>query len=127
MRVLIVDDEPMLATTLQRLLGASFSADIASSGPEALERLLAAPYEVVLCDLSVRDLPGLALLRAAQRQIPGIERRFIFMTGGAPSPQEALVLQREGTMLLEKPFSPAELLAAIQATGQRSVPPGAGS
>ncbi len=115
MRVLIVDDEPMLAATLQRLLDASsIAADIATSGTQGLSLFQQHPYDLVLCDLTLRDLPGLSLLGALQKAHPGAEKRIIFMTGGDLSPHESALLARHGNLVLEKPFSPAELLAAIE-------------
>lgn len=113
-RVLIVDDEPMLASTLQRLLSATYDTDVAPTGTLALQLFLARPHDVVLCDLSVAGLSGVALLEAIHRASPGLERRLVFMTGGEPSPHERAILARHGCVVLEKPFSPAELLDAVR-------------
>ncbi|RYE85155.1 MAG: response regulator [Myxococcales bacterium] len=114
MRILIIDDEPMLAAALQRVLArASCDSVFVTSGRAGLEAVLADEPDLILCDLGLPDLPGLGLLEALELQRPELIPRLIFMTGGAPSAREAAAIARHGLVVLEKPFSPAELLALV--------------
>lgn len=114
MRVLIIDDEPILAQTLQRLLSHAASVDITSSGLEGFRLCQEHPYDAVVCDLSLGDLPGLALLARLRSSNPDLGERVILMTGGAASSEELSALSGLGGRVLDKPFSPDQLFAALR-------------
>src|SRR2546425_9107105 len=64
-RVLEVDDEPGLRKSLGLLLAdAGYDVAAESNGAKALERALAEPFVLVLCDVRMPDMDGLAFLRA---------------------------------------------------------------
>lgn len=114
MRVLIIDDEPILAQTLQRLLSHAATVDTTSSGLEGFRLCQTHPYDAIICDLSLNDLPGLALLARLQASNPDLGARVILMTGGAASPEELSALSGLGKRVLDKPFSPEQLFAALR-------------
>src|SRR5690606_25782405 len=74
MRVLIVEDEPDLASALQRLLeDAGFSADVAGDGETGLALALEDTYDLLVLDLMLPRLPGekvVAELRRRGRDLP---------------------------------------------------------
>ncbi len=114
-RVLVVDDEQALGAMIVRLLERHCHVDVAIRGPEALERLARAttPYDVILCDLMMPDMTGMDLYAEVARIYPGLEERFVIMTGGAFSPRAIEFLARVPNRRLEKPFDGAALLAAV--------------
>src|SRR2546425_3907879 len=64
-RVLVVDDEPGLRQSLGLLLAdAGYDVAAEGNGAKALERALAEPFDLVLCDVRMPDMDGLAFLRA---------------------------------------------------------------
>src|SRR5438046_9667855 len=64
-RVLIADDEPGLRQSLGLLLAdAGYEVAAESDGKRALERALAEPFDLVLCDVRMAEMDGLAFLRA---------------------------------------------------------------
>src|SRR2546426_10520890 len=64
-RVLVVDDEPGLRQSLGLLLAdAGYDVAAEGNGARALERALAEPFDLVLCDVRMPDMDGLAFLRA---------------------------------------------------------------
>src|SRR5271170_5259126 len=73
-RLLIVDDDPSIHELIQAMfVGTRWQADSVSSGDEALARLEANSYDVVLADILMPGMDGLALLsqlRASHRDIP---------------------------------------------------------
>ena len=114
-RILVVDDEPRLAGVIGLLL-ADHDTTIAYSGRQALEQLERDPsFDVVLCDLMMPDLSGMALYDHLRAHRPGVEGRMVFMTGGAFTPRASEFLARVPNLRLEKPFDGAALLAAIDA------------
>ena len=112
-RVLVIDDEPALAAMIRRVLSKECDVDLAVDAREGLESLGAATYDVVLCDLMMPDMTGMDLYAEVARRHPGVERRFIFMTGGAFTPRATEFLAQVSNRRLEKPFETAVLKAAV--------------
>jgi PAS domain S-box-containing protein len=113
-RVLVIDDEPALAAMIRRVLSKDYHVDLAVDAREGLERLESPePYDVILCDLMMPDMTGMDLFAEVAKRHPGLERRFIFMTGGAFTPRATEFLAQVSNRRLEKPFETAVLKAAV--------------
>jgi chemotaxis protein histidine kinase CheA len=66
-RALVVDDSLTARALHRSILEASgYSVHVAATGPQALEHLHRAPYDVLICDLSMAGMDGLALTRAVR-------------------------------------------------------------
>ncbi|RJP73479.1 MAG: response regulator [Candidatus Zixiibacteriota bacterium] len=79
-RVLVIDDEEELVTTLvERLAMRGLQADWCTSGPEALQRLEQRHYDAVVLDLKLPGISGLELQRRIQQAHPGV--KTLLMTG----------------------------------------------
>ncbi|MCG8555956.1 MAG: response regulator [Proteobacteria bacterium] len=103
-RILIVDDEVGVAKALQRALR-DHHVTIALSGREAIRRLREGPaYDLVFCDLMMPDLSGMDLYENTRKSSPGLERRMIFMTGGAFTNRARIFLETVPNPWFEKPF-----------------------
>ena len=113
-RVLVIDDEPALATMIRRILDRECDVDVTIDAREGLERL-AGPetYDVVLCDLMMPNMTGMDLFAEVARRQPGLERRFVFMTGGAFTPRATEFLAQVKNRRLEKPFETSVLKATV--------------
>jgi PAS domain S-box-containing protein len=104
LRILVVDDEPSILRALQRALR-DHHVSIALSGSEALDVLDSGQdFELVFCDLMMANLSGMDLYEAVRQRYPGFESRFVFMTGGAFTPQAKEFLSAVPNPLMEKPF-----------------------
>jgi DNA-binding response OmpR family regulator len=80
MRVLLVDDEAELVSTLaERLSFRGIEADWVTSGEEALSRVERDHYDVAVLDVKIPRISGLALKRLLEEKDP--ELKFIFLTG----------------------------------------------
>jgi PAS domain S-box-containing protein len=113
-RVLVIDDEPALAAMIRRVLSRDCHVDLAVDAREGLALLAGSePYDVILCDLMMPDMTGMDLFAEVARRHPGLERRFIFMTGGAFTPRATEFLAQVSNRRLEKPFETAVLKAAV--------------
>ena len=113
-RVLVVDDEPLVATTVRRQLAAEFTVDAASGAADALARVEAGRYDAVICDVMLDGKNGLDLVEEIGRTHPGLAGRFLLVTGGA-SPAVAERLARSGVRWLAKPFAGRQLRDALRA------------
>ena len=115
--LLVVEDEPSLRHSLAETLQLfAYQVLCAANGEEALALLAEKGQEValVISDVVMPKMGGLALLHAARRQ--GFEHSFLFMTGHAPEP--TLEQLPQASQLLLKPVSPTRLLQAVgQALG----------
>ncbi len=110
LRLLIVDDEQNVVRALQRALR-EHHVSVALSGSEALSMLDSEQtFDLVFCDLMMADLSGMDVYEAVKRRYPGVESRFVFMTGGAFTPAAKEFLATVPNPVLEKPFD----LRAIQ-------------
>lgn len=115
-RVLVIDDEALVARAVARTLGKEHEVEFADGGREGLARLTATPgtYDVILCDLIMPDLSGMDLYRELLSQAPGEVSKIIFLTGGAGTPRVRSFLQTVGNQRLEKPFDPKTLRELIR-------------
>jgi PAS domain S-box-containing protein len=113
-RVLVIDDEPALATMISRILSREYHVDVTIDAREGLERLAGPdPYDVVLCDLMMPNMTGMDLFAEVARRQPGLEQRFVFMTGGAFTPRATEFLAQVKNRRLEKPFETSVLKATV--------------
>lgn len=111
-RVMIVDDDPLVARLTAQLLGKDMAVSAFTDPVAALEVLRRAPgdWALVLCDLMMPDLDGAAFYDAA-RALPAPVPEFLFITGGAVT-ERCIAFEREMTQagrVLLKPFEAAEL------------------
>jgi CheY-like chemotaxis protein len=112
-RVLVVDDEALVARGHARLLASSHDVEIATSSTDALARLIAGQsYDVVLCDLMMPGMDGMELEARIADAVPEMVGRLVFVTGGALS-VEARTFLEAGRTYLDKPVDPATLRALI--------------
>ena len=112
-KILIADDEQAITAGLSAILSdEGYQVDVATDGQKALEQLAADRYGVVLADLKMPKLDGLALLKELQgREIP---TECIIITGQATI-DSAVAAMREGAYdYIEKPLN-AEKLNRLKA------------
>ncbi len=123
-RVLVVDDEPGVGKVLRRILR-DHDVEVSTGGRQALERLQQDPeaFDAVLCDVMMPDLGGKDLYEAVRRTHSGLERRFVFVSGGAFTANAREFLEAIPNPKLEKPFDEPTLRQIIQdLVGRHSAP-----
>jgi PAS domain S-box-containing protein len=112
--VLIVDDEAEIRETLSEILiGAQHRVVTASSGREALERMAAEHYDVILTDIRMPDLDGRALYREIEQRWPGRAGRVVFVTGDTLASALREFVSESGRPVIEKPFLPSEVRRVV--------------
>jgi signal transduction histidine kinase len=118
LRLLIVDDEVMVARAAQRVFEGQFKVDIALDGNAALEKLRQLEYDVVLCDVMMPGLSGLDLYRQVRLENEALAARFVFATGGLFNQELSDSVTRLSNMIVEKPFDAKALRRVIEAAAQ---------
>jgi CheY-like chemotaxis protein len=104
-RVLIVDDDPMVARAIALILSA-YSVDTVHSGAHALARIAEGwHYDVILCDVMMPSMTGPEFLELLLKTAPAAAARVVFITGGAARPDVRRVLDRVSHPVLEKPVN----------------------
>lgn len=112
-RVLIVDDDRPVAAAIALELD-EHDVVVAGSGREAFEILRHDPaFDVVLCDLMMPEVSGMALYECLRPLEPALVARFVFMTGGAFTSRAERFLREVPNPRLYKPFDPGALRALI--------------
>jgi two-component system NtrC family sensor kinase len=112
--ILIVDDEPEIRDTLADILGhARHRVVTASSGRQALERMAAERYDVILTDIRMPDLDGRALYQEIERRWPRQAKRVVFITGDTLASALREFVSASGRPVIEKPFSPSDVRRVV--------------
>lgn len=111
--VLIVDDDPMLARAVRRLLtGAGYEVTVAADGSAALEAIQRQPFDVIVSDIQMPGMTGVDLLRGVRAH--DLDVPVILMTG-APSVDTAMEAVSLGALqYLPKPTPNEVLLDAVE-------------
>ena len=114
-RVLVIDDEPLLCSALERILRPHHDVVLTTLAAEALPRLEAGePFDLILCDLMMPRMNGMDFHAALQRLRPELTGRVVFLTGGAFTPQAKAFLERVPNRRVDKPFNARALLAVTR-------------
>lgn len=114
-RILIVDDEPNLAFLLAENLvdlGPNYEIEVCNSSADALTLNQEKPFDLVITDLMMPDINGLALTKYLTQQKPEI--KLILMTAYG-NEEVALKAQKLGiSSYITKPFDMEDMLIAVQ-------------
>ncbi len=117
-RILVVDDDPLVARSIRRMLSREHEVAIETSSREALRRIEAGErFDMVLCDVMMPQMGGPALHAELGRIAPEQAARVVFITGGAFTAAASEYLQRSGNRTLEKPFTSDELRGLLRDLG----------
>jgi len=112
-RVLIIDDEPLLGKSLRRALhehDVVFTEDPA----RGLELCSESDFDVIVCDLMMPMISGQDVYEHLSERAPDLAARMIFMTGGAFTSGAQRFLKSIDNPVLGKPFTPNDLRVAVK-------------
>ena len=114
-RLLLVDDEPLIAGLIQRTLRRSWDITCASSASAGLELIRTQSFDAILCDLMMPVMTGMEFEEKLARLNPALRARTLFLTGGAATPEAEAFLARPDVRHLTKPLRMADLDARLLA------------
>jgi DNA-binding response OmpR family regulator len=119
MRILVIEDEPLILSFLSRGLAAEgFVVDGAGDGRGGLARALGESYDLVVLDLLLPQLDGLTVLRELQRQRP--ELPVVIVSARSDLQTKLRGFGLGASDYVSKPFSLDELLARVRAQLRRA-------
>lgn len=120
MRILVVEDEPKVASFIRRALEEeSYAVDVMDNGTDGLDMAKTESYDLVILDLMLPGLPGLEVLkrmRAARKKVP-----VLILTARSQVDQKVSGLDAGADDYLTKPFAIDELLARVRALLRRGL------
>jgi len=119
--ILVVDDDEVIRDTLCELLSQDHSCQTAETAEEALAKLEARSFDVVLTDISMPGLSGMELLKRVLRMYPGT--RVIVVSGLSDQEQAQGLIALGASDYLLKPFR----LEVVEESVNRALRPGRSS
>jgi CheY-like chemotaxis protein len=119
--VLIIDDEPLVARSLTRVMRGS-EVSIVSTAAAALEACNARDFELIVCDVMMPEMDGIAFFETLAQSRAHLCHRVVFMTGGAFTERAKRFLASVPNALLPKPFTYRQLYeVAMVVAARRSI------
>jgi two-component system, OmpR family, response regulator TctD len=118
MKILLVEDDPTMRSTLERALSRrGMQVESCGDGARALQAWRAAVPEAVVLDLSLPGMDGLKILELARRD--GMQTPVLILTARGTVGDRVIGLNSGADDYLPKPFDLDELVARLQALGRR--------
>ena len=120
-RILVVDNEPQIRRVMRTTLVANgYEMAEARSGEDALEMLRNERYDLVLLDVNMPGLGGIATCRAIRSERPGLDLAIIMLTVRNDERDKVEALDAGADDYVTKPYGTPELLARIRAALRRT-------
>lgn len=121
LRILVIDDEPMICGSLARMLGKDHEVVTAAGGGDALALLEGdAAFDVILCDLMMPQVDGPQVYDVLSERSSALAERMVFMSGGAFSSRSKDFVTATRALVLDKPFTKDKILGILHAIGHRA-------
>jgi signal transduction histidine kinase/ActR/RegA family two-component response regulator len=114
-RLLVVDDDLLVARTLARQLS-GHHVEVVLSGQAALDRLTSSGrgFDLVLCDLMMPDMTGMDVYEAVEQRLPALAGRFVFVSGGGVTERSRRFLEEHADRVLPKPIDSRQLCEMLE-------------
>jgi len=118
LKVLLIEDEKLIANAVKQVLKKdNYSVDLAFDGQEGLDNALTGQYDVIILDILLPKMDGLAVLRDIR--LSHINTPVIMLTAKGETKDKIRGLDYGADDYLAKPFDMDELLARIRALSRR--------
>ncbi len=113
LRVLVVDDEEELVSTLvERLTLRGIDAEGATNGASALDRIREKDFDVVVLDVKMPKIGGLEVMREIRAKSPGVQ--IILLTGRGSEKESEIGLKEGAFAYILKPFEIEGLISKMK-------------
>ena len=112
-KVLVVDDDPVVSKSIDRVLsGKGYAVISAANGEEALERLAREDYDVVYTDIRMPGMSGIEVARRIRETRPWLP--VVIVTGYATEANEMEAIDMGAAGFLRKPLSPEVIEGSVE-------------
>jgi DNA-binding response OmpR family regulator len=119
-RALVVEDDPDIVELLVHYLSADgWTVDAVADGRQALERIRSESYQLLVLDLQLPGMDGLALCTEVRRDKRTRDVPIVMLTARADETDRIVGLELGADDYVVKPFSPKELVARVRALFRR--------
>jgi DNA-binding response OmpR family regulator len=119
-RALVVEDDPDIVELLVHYLSADgWTVDALADGRRALDRARAGGYQLVILDLQLPGMDGLALCAELRRETVTRDLPVVMLTARGDEADRIVGLEMGADDYVVKPFSPKELVARVRALFRR--------
>ncbi len=112
--VLIVDDQPSNIQILYRIFQGEYELHAATSGVHALEFCRTTPPDLILLDVMMPDMDGLAVCRVLKAEADTRDIPIIFVTAQSSPDDETMALETGGVDFITKPVNPLVVRARVR-------------
>lgn len=119
LRVLVVDDDALVAGTIARVLGETYDVVVAHSADAAQAVLDGSTCHIVVSDVCMPRRSGIDLFEWIRERSPALAERVVFVTGGLYDQRAAAALAALDNPRLSKPFRARELQRVVDAIASR--------
>lgn len=117
--LLLIEDEAVVSSAIEKILGLLLGTKTAltiqiATGADVFDQLKSeAAFDVVLCDLNLKESSGQQIFALIQKSYPQLVSRFAFITGDRGKQSSMQYLESTGRPFLFKPFEPEDLLDLV--------------
>lgn len=117
--MLVVDDDPRITELVRRIFAyEGYSVAVAASGPEALDRSLERPPDLIVLDIMLPGIDGLEVARRLREAGDNVPILMLTARDAVANRVEGLAVGADDYLV--KPFAPEELVARVKALLRRS-------
>ena len=111
-KFLVIDDDVAITNVLAAVLMDEGAVERVTNVKDAMKRLNAGYYAVIISDVNLPHMSGIEFYRKAVEKYPNIKERFIFFTGSY-SEERSAFFKETGVRCLKKPFQIKEMRQAV--------------
>lgn len=112
--LLIIDDEPEVASLMREILKRrGYRVTVANSGEAGLKLVQSSEFDGILTDINMPGIGGQGFYEKIAADNGDLAHKVAFVTGDTMSPKVRSFLDRTGRLFLEKPISPSELRGIV--------------
>ena len=114
-RILVVEDEPVIGNVCRKILSRKgFTVNIVSDGYKAIDNIDDHCYDLCILDMRMPGIDGIELYKYLADNRPELSQKIVFTTDDITSSRVSGFLNSSEKIYLEKPFTPGELVAAVE-------------
>ena len=114
-RILVVEDEPVIGNVCSKVLSRKgYAVDVVTDGKMAIDNINDCRYDLCILDMRMPGIDGIQFYNYLSDNLPELSRNVVFTSGDISSNQVSGFLRGTEKVYLEKPFTPQELVTAVE-------------